>query len=171
MITPATFLPRTARSEVTMARRQHPRLRAFGTLFFVAAPLAGMLIAALMLPWLVGPGLAAQSSADLLAPLPSELGEEPVKGLSVLRAADGTPITYFYAHNRQPVTADQIAPVMKQALVDIEDARFYRHHGLDVEGTVRALLRNLAAGTVLEGGSTLTQQLVKQTLLQSATTT
>ena len=59
---------------------------------------------------------------------------------------------------------------MKQALVDIEDSRFYEHHGLDVEGTLRALLRNLRAGTVLEGGSTITQQLVKQTLLQTAVT-
>jgi membrane peptidoglycan carboxypeptidase len=79
-------------------------------------------------------------------------------------------ITYFYRNNRTAVASDQIAPVMKQALVDIEDSRFYEHHGLDVEGTLRALLRNLRAGTVLEGGSTITQQLVKQTLLQTADT-
>jgi membrane peptidoglycan carboxypeptidase len=59
---------------------------------------------------------------------------------------------------------------MKQALVDIEDSRFYEHHGVDVEGTLRALLRNVVAGEVMQGGSTITQQLVKQTLLQSATT-
>ena len=43
---------------------------------------------------------------------------------------------------------------MKQALVDIEDSRFYEHHGLDIEGTARALVRNLVAGEVMEGGST-----------------
>jgi membrane peptidoglycan carboxypeptidase len=59
---------------------------------------------------------------------------------------------------------------MKQALVDIEDSRFYEHNGLDVQGTLRALVKNVAAGSVQEGGSTLTQQLVKQTLLQTATT-
>jgi membrane peptidoglycan carboxypeptidase len=59
---------------------------------------------------------------------------------------------------------------MKRAMVAIEDARFYEHNGLDVQGTLRALVKNLAAGTVQEGGSTLTQQLVKQTLLQSAAT-
>jgi len=59
---------------------------------------------------------------------------------------------------------------MKQAMVAIEDARFYEHHGLDVQGTVRALLTNIASGGVEEGGSTITQQLVKQTLLQTATT-
>ena len=68
------------------------------------------------------------------------------------------------------MTSDQIAPVMKQALVDIEDSRFYEHNGVDVQGTVRALVTNLAAGSVQEGGSTLTQQLVKQTLLQTADT-
>jgi membrane peptidoglycan carboxypeptidase len=68
------------------------------------------------------------------------------------------------------VTGDQIAEVMKQALVDIEDSRFYAHNGLDVQGTLRALAKNVAAGSVQEGGSTLTQQLVKQTLLQTATT-
>ena len=52
----------------------------------------------------------------------------------------------------------------------IEDARFYEHNGLDVEGTLRALVKNIAAGEVQEGGSTLTQQLVKQTLLQTAGT-
>ena len=59
---------------------------------------------------------------------------------------------------------------MKQALVDIEDSRFYEHNGVDVQGTLRALVKNVAAGSVQEGGSTLTQQLVKQTLLQTATT-
>src|SRR3712207_1493048 len=68
------------------------------------------------------------------------------------------------------VPPEAISDVMKQALVDIEDSRFYQHHGLDLEGTARALMRNLMAGSVMEGGSTITQQLVKQTLLQTATT-
>ena len=55
-------------------------------------------------------------------------------------------------------------------MVDIEDSRFYEHSGVDVQGTLRALVTNLAAGSVQEGGSTLTQQLVKQTLLQTADT-
>ena len=151
-----------------MARRRHPRLRAAATLMFVAVPLAGALVAGLLLPWLAGPGLAARSSVDLLTPL--EGADATLAGNSVVLAADDSVITFFYRNNRVPVSADRISPVMKQALVDIEDSRFYEHHGLDVEGTVRALLRNLRAGTVLEGGSTITQQLVKQTLLQTATT-
>src|SRR4051812_37756850 len=132
--------------------------------------MAGALLAGALAPWVIGPGLAARSSADLLAPLPVGLGDQTPAGNSVVLAADGSVITYFYRDNRTPVAAAQIAPVVKQALVDIEDSRFYEHHGLDVQGTLRALARNVLAGSVQQGGSTLTQQLVKQTLLQSATT-
>jgi len=149
--------------------RPHPRLRAF-LLLFVAVPLAGVLIAGLVSPWIVGSGLVARSSADLLTPLPSALGNSVLPGNTVVLAADGSVLTYFYRENRTPVSSNRIAPVMKQALVDIEDARFYSHHGIDLEGTARALVSNLVAGGVREGGSTLTQQLVKQTLLQKAET-
>src|SRR3954453_18067758 len=149
--------------------RGHPRLRAVA-LLFLAIPLTGALIAAALSPWILGPGMVAKSSANLLIPLPSALGDQAPAGNSVVLAADGSVLTYFYWNNRTPVPSDRIAPVMKQALVDIEDARFYEHNGLDVQGTVRALVSNLVAGTVQEGGSTITQQLVKQTLLQTAQT-
>src|SRR3954452_16992353 len=153
-----------------LSRRIRPRWRAAGLLLFVAVPLARAMVAGLMLPWFLGPGMVVRSNADLLAPLPVTLGASAPAGNSAVLAADGSVITYFYRHNRTPVPADAIADVMKQALVDIEDSRFYEHKGVDVEGTARALVRNLAAGTVQQGGSTITQQLVKQTLLQSATT-
>jgi membrane peptidoglycan carboxypeptidase len=153
-----------------MSRPAHPRLRALELLFLIAIPVAGTLMAAMLVPWIVGPGLAASSSANLLSPLPGVLGDETPAGNSAVLAADGSLITWFYRNNRTPVTAEQISPAMKQALVDIEDSRFYEHHGVDVEGTARALVRNVVAGEVMEGGSTVTQQLVKQTLLQSATT-
>jgi membrane peptidoglycan carboxypeptidase len=130
---------------------------------------AGALMAGLLLPWVGGPAVAAQQSTSLLGDPPRELTDAPPAGNSVLLAADGTPITYFYDENRRPVASDEIAPVMKHALVAIEDARFYVHNGLDVEGTARALVKNIVAGSVEEGGSTITQQLVKQTLLQTAT--
>ncbi|TFV48508.1 transglycosylase domain-containing protein [Blastococcus sp. TF02A_35] len=131
---------------------------------------AGMLVAGLLLPWVGGAGLVARNSASLLDALPVELTDETPAGNTKVVAADGSLITYFYENNRTPVAADQIADIMKRALVDIEDSRFYDHNGMDVQGTFRALATNLAAGTVREGGSTITQQLVKQTLLQTATT-
>ncbi|WP_164700910.1 transglycosylase domain-containing protein [Modestobacter sp. KNN46-3] len=134
----------------------------------VTIVVAGALVAAMLLPLVGGTGLVARNSASLLDALPVELTDETPNGNATMVAADGTPITQFYDNNRTPVTHDQISDVMKQAIVDIEDSRFYQHNGLDVEGTTRALAKNLAAGEVLEGGSTLTQQLVKQTLLQTA---
>src|SRR3954454_1090783 len=136
----------------------------------VAVVAAGALVAGLLFPWLGGPAWAASQGTGLLGATPNELTTDPPAGNSVVLAANGEPITWFYDENRSPVVADQIAPVMKQAMVAIEDSRFYEHHGVDVQGTVRALVTNLAAGGVHEGGSTLTQQLVKQTLLQTART-
>ena len=157
-----------------MARSQrsgppHPRLRALGRLVLVL-PLTGALLAALLVPWVVGPGLAASSTASLLAPLPVELTDATPPGNTVVLASDGSVITYFYRNNRTPVGADRIADVMEQALVDIEDERFHEHNRVDVQGTLRALVRNVTSGGVEEGGSTITQQLVKQTLLQTAVT-
>ena len=131
---------------------------------------AGALVAAMLLPFVGGTGLVARNSSTLLDALPVELTDQTPNGNTKVLAADGSLITEFYDNNRTPVTPDQISPVMKQAIVDIEDSRFYEHNGLDVQGTLRALAKNLAAGGVEEGGSTLTQQLVKQTLLQTADT-
>src|SRR3954470_948240 len=148
------------------------RPRAIGALLKLLSTIvvAGVLLAGLLFPWIGGPALAAQRSTGLLGAPPVELTDEPPAGNTVLLAADGEVITQFYDENRAPVGSDQIAEVMKQALVAIEDSRFYAHHGLDVEGTARALVTNIVSGGVQEGGSTLTQQLVKQTLLQTATT-
>ncbi len=130
----------------------------------------GALVAGLLFPWVGGPALLASQSTGLLGDIPVELTDRTPPGNTVLLAADGEPITYFYEENRQPVAPDQIAEVMQHAIVAIEDSRFYEHRGLDVQGTLRALIRNITAGEVAEGGSTLTQQLVKQTLLQTADT-
>ena len=59
---------------------------------------------------------------------------------------------------------------MRHAIVAIEDRRFYEHHGVDYKGIIRAALTNQESGSVTQGGSTLTQQYVKNVLLESATT-
>src|SRR3954470_5185768 len=148
------------------------RPKAIGTLLKLLSTIvvAGVLLAGLLFPWIGGPALGAQRSTGLLGAPPVELTDQPPPGNSVLLAANGEVMTQFYDQNRAPVTGDQIADVMKKAIVAIEDARFNEHHGLDVQGTLRALLTNIASGGVQEGGSTLTQQLVKQTLLQTAAT-
>lgn len=78
----------------------------------------------------------------------------------------------FPAHgeDRIVLAPDDIPQLLEEALVAVEDRRFARHHGLDPEGIGRALLVNLRAGEVRQGGSTLTQQLVKSYFLDSRRT-
>src|SRR4029078_8924094 len=77
----------------------------------------------------------------------------------------GTPIAYLFDQNREAVPADRIAPAMKAAIVAIEERRFYKHQGVDWQGTMRAMVANSASGNVVQGASTLTQQYVKNYLL------
>ncbi|MFP5372543.1 MAG: penicillin-binding protein, partial [Actinomycetes bacterium] len=88
---------------------------------------AGALVAGMLLPFVGGGGVLARNSASLLDALPVELTDEMPAGNTRMLAADGSLITMFYRHNRTPVAADRISPVMKQALVAIEDARFEEH--------------------------------------------
>jgi penicillin-binding protein 1A len=70
-------------------------------------------------------------------------------------------IAEFFTENRTPVALSDIPDTMIKALIAAEDSRFYSHHGLDFRGITRALYRNIRARKVLEGGSSLTQQLAK----------
>ncbi len=72
--------------------------------------------------------------------------------------------------NRRPVTLDQIPKVLQDAVVATEDVRFWHHPGVDPIGLMRAVFRNVKAGGVSEGGSTLTQQLVKNYYLTNERT-
>jgi penicillin-binding protein 1A len=72
--------------------------------------------------------------------------------------------------NRTPVTTAQQAPILRQATVAIEDKRFYEHDGVDFQGVLRAALDNLEAGHVVQGGSTLEQQLVRNLYLDDSQT-
>jgi len=81
---------------------------------------------------------------------------------TVIYDRDGRVIAELHgAENRVLVRHDQIADVMKQATVAVEDQRFYEHHGVDVVGIARAMFENLKAGAVVQGGSTITAQYVK----------
>jgi len=90
---------------------------------------------------------------------------------SKIFAADGTLITTLHGpENRIEVPLTRISQPMQQAVIAIEDERFYSHHGVDIRAIVRAARSNAEAGTVEQGGSTITQQLVKNTLLTSGKT-
>jgi penicillin-binding protein 1A len=77
-------------------------------------------------------------------------------------AADGSLLGSIPAEkNREPVPLNRISPWMQKATIAIEDRRFYQHEGIDLEGIGRALVRDIQEGRVVEGGSTITQQLVR----------
>lgn len=81
---------------------------------------------------------------------------------STVYDADGKRLGFIRANIlRTPVQATEIPEVMRQATVAIEDRRFFRHRGVDFEGVVRAAIRNIGSGETVEGGSTLTMQLIR----------
>lgn len=89
---------------------------------------------------------------------------------SVVYASDGeTVLAEFQLENREPVELDQISQYVKDATVATEDERFYQHNGVDLMGTARALVNNML-GRSREGGSSITQQLVRNTVLSEEMT-
>ena len=82
---------------------------------------------------------------------------------TVVYDSQGNEIGSFYLENRQSVDLDAISGYVKEGTVDTEDVRFYKHNGVDPQGIVRAIYSNLTGGA--EGASTITQQLVRNTIL------
>jgi penicillin-binding protein 2A len=89
---------------------------------------------------------------------------------TVFYDADGNIASKVSANKNEGIPIKDVPNSMKNAVIAIEDHRFYRHNGVDLIGTSRALFRDLKAGAMVEGGSTITQQLIKNTLLTSQKT-
>lgn len=85
--------------------------------------------------------------------------------VSSVYAADGSLIGEFYAERRYLVPLEEVPPHVVKAFLASEDVRFYEHGGVDLPGILRATLKNLEAGEIVQGGSTITQQVVKSLLL------
>ncbi len=133
------------------------------------AGLCGVLLAGLALPVVAGLGLTARESANTFAEIPADLEPGPMAQTSYLYDADGAQLASFFQENRVEVPLDAIAPIMQEAILAIEDDRFYERGPIDLQGTLRAFLRNVEAGSTQGGGSTLTQQYVKQVRVSQAT--
>ena len=90
----------------------------------------------------------------------------PLATRSVLYAADGTILQYLHGEeDRLPVPIEKVPQHVITAVLDAEDERYFEHGPLDLRSMTRALVSNLEAGGISEGGSTITQQLVKTALL------
>jgi membrane peptidoglycan carboxypeptidase len=126
--------------------------------------LAGLLVAALLAPLVVGGGLAAGRVAATAASIsPASLdGQTPL--MTTVTDRDGTPIATIFDQYRLPLSPSQIPDTLKAAIISVEDRRFYSEHGIDPTGVLRALLHDVNGGAT-QGGSTITQQLVKNYLI------
>ncbi len=118
-----------------------------------------------ILVWLIFFGLLwvlwmARDLPDIAHPPPLP---EPVR-VTVL-AVDGSVLTTYGPAPGQALPPDRIPEVMIQAVVATEDRRFFHHHGIDLVGIARAAWTNLRAGRLVQGGSTITQQLAKNLFL------
>jgi membrane peptidoglycan carboxypeptidase len=131
--------------------------------------LVGLLVAGLALPAAGGLGIATRNAIGTItfADLPASLQSPPLSQRSVIKASDGSTIATFYYENRQSVSLSDVAPTMRQAIVAIEDARFYDHHGIDPKGILRAVVKDTSSGDAVQGASTITQQYVRQALVET----
>jgi len=130
---------------------------------------AGLLVTASVTPVLAMTGITGSRAFSLFEDLPENLQVTAPMEQSTIYAngPDGSPVAIasFYEQNRIPVSYDQIAPVMYDAILSSEDKNFYSHGGVNLGATVKALLENVA-GTDDRGASTITQQYVKNVQIQ-----
>lgn len=140
-------------------------------LFLVVSGLAGLLVAGLFVPFAGVAGMGVRSATGSFYNLASELPKLDPPERSRMLDADGNVIATFFDQNRVNLASlDGVSPVMRKAIVAIEDSRFYQHGPMDAQGAARAFVRNNQAGQTTQGGSSLTQQYVKQVLAESAST-
>jgi penicillin-binding protein 1A len=85
--------------------------------------------------------------------------------ITTIYADDEIPVAQFFVERRVLIPLDRIPATLKQATLAVEDARFYAHEGIDFIGIARAAWSNVQAGEVVEGASTITQQVAKMLFL------
>jgi membrane peptidoglycan carboxypeptidase len=135
-----------------------------------AIAICGVVASGFLLPYVGGAGLSARWGADKFLDTKCDLVESPVAQTTTMYASDGTtPIAQLFVDNRKVIPLAQIPVFLQQALVGTEDRRFYEHHGVDLEGLLRAAVSN-SSDDSQQGASTLTEQYVKQVKLYQATT-
>lgn len=131
---------------------------------------AGLLCAGFVVPYIAGIGFATNKATDKFLDTQCTLKAASLQQTTYVYANDGTTlIAKFFENNRKSVPLSTVPKLVRDALIDTEDRRFFDHHGVDPRGLARAALNNNSSGTT-QGASTLTQQLVKQIREYTATT-
>ncbi|MEQ4567768.1 transglycosylase domain-containing protein [Paenarthrobacter sp. CAP02] len=153
-----------------MVTRKNPLFDTATTLgkilgFLGVSAICGVLVAGLLVPAAAVSGSAASGSIQFFDTLPAELQVDPPSQNTTILAKDGSPIASIYAENRTKVPLDQMSPYIKDAVIAIEDSRFYEHGGIDTTGILRAIV-STARGNK-QGASTITQQYVNNVINES----
>ena len=118
----------------------------------------------IMICLIIGSAFGLLMASIKNAPALDDISFDP-KMATVVYDTNGKVITRFYVENRTPVPLNKISPVMQQAIVAIEDARFYEHRGVDAKAILRALVADIRHLEMAQGGSTITQQLARNAFL------
>ncbi|KQY96258.1 hypothetical protein ASD19_09995 [Microbacterium sp. Root53] len=131
---------------------------------------AGVLVTATVTPAIAVSGYAASSAISLFDSLPSYLEvDQPMLPTTIYvddpNSDEPYPLASFYDQNRVPVEYDEVSTIMYDAILSSEDPRYYEHGGVDLIGTTRALINN-ATSSSTQGGSSISQQYVKNVLIQ-----
>ncbi len=140
-----------------------------GVIVAVSAVL-GVLTAALAVPFVAAVGYGAEAADRSMHNLPAELKAAPLAQRTRVLDRDGQLIATFYDENRVNVPLSRVAPIMREAIIAIEDYRFYEHGAIDLKGTLRAFVSNQTSDSGTQGGSSITQQMAKMTQLTQAQT-
>ncbi|MEU3990432.1 transglycosylase domain-containing protein [Streptomyces platensis] len=136
--------------------------------FLGVSVLAGAVLAGLALPAAGALGLTAKGSVEGFDDIPANLKTPPLSQRTRILDAKGGEIAKVYSRDRTVVGLKDMSPYIRQAIVAIEDARFYEHGAIDMKGILRAVNKNAQSGGVSEGASTLTQQYVKNVFIEEA---
>ena len=134
------------------------------------AVVAGVVAAGVAMPAVGSVAAVTNTAIDSFEAFPTKLADPVLPQRSTLTDAKGRRIAYLFEQNRVNVPIKDISKSMQEAIVSIEDSRFYEHNGVDVRGTARAFFTNQGSGSIQQGGSTITQQYVKMILLNNAKT-
>ncbi|GAB3615716.1 transglycosylase domain-containing protein [Okibacterium endophyticum] len=141
--------------------------------FLGGSVVLGVLVTAGVTPALVVTGATASAGVGLFEGLPSYLKiGQPMETTNIYATgADDQPVLLasFFDQNREEVEWDAVSQYLKDAAVSAEDPRFYEHGGVDMAGTIRAVMATYIGGDT-QGGSTITQQYVKNVLVQQCET-
>ena len=139
-------------------------------MFVVTVVAAGALLAGAVV--IAGPQIVAIASAG--SGDPEALDLEAFDSYSVrsqVFVSDGSLLATLHGdENREPIALDQVPEPVVQSILAVEDAEFYQHKGINARALARVLVENVSAGGVEQGGSTITQQLVKNRVLTESRT-